>query len=130
MPISHCAKQTQISRAKAKFKFLGKFMAKAIMDSRMVSTLSRWVLLILVEFIEINKMSLSYLQLDLPFSIPFYRWLLYEDSALGLADLSSVAPEVQTTLKRLQEIVSERDEITANATLDQETKNAKVSRVA
>lgn len=64
--------------------------------------------------------------MDLPFSIPFYRWLLYEDSSLGLSDLSTVAPEVQITLKRLQNIVRERDEIMANPTLDQETKNTKV----
>lgn len=67
-------------------------------------------------------------QLDLPFSIPFYRWLLYEDSSLGLSDLSSVAPEVQVTLKRLQNIVRERDEILSNVALDQETKNKKVRR--
>lgn len=66
------------------------------------------------------------LQLDLPFSIPFYRWLLHEDSSLGLSDLQSVAPEVQVTLKRLQNIVRERDEILANPALDQETKNSKV----
>lgn len=69
----------------------------------------------------------SNLQLDLPFSIPFYRWLLYEDSSLGLSDLSSVAPEVQTTLKRLQNIVRERDEMLASPAVDQETKNAKVT---
>lgn len=36
-PLSKTAKTTQISRLKAKFKFLGKFMAKAVMDSRLVS---------------------------------------------------------------------------------------------
>lgn len=35
-PLGHAAKLSQISRLKTKFKFLGKFMAKAIMDSRMV----------------------------------------------------------------------------------------------
>ena len=37
MPLSKTAKTSQISRIKFKFKFLGKFMAKAVMDSRMVS---------------------------------------------------------------------------------------------
>lgn len=69
------------------------------------------------------------LQLDLPFSIPFYRWLLHEDSSLGLSDLQSVAPEVQVTLKRLQNIVRERDEILSNPALDQETKNSKVCSI-
>lgn len=35
-PLSKTAKTSQISRVKFKFKFLGKFMAKAVMDSRMV----------------------------------------------------------------------------------------------
>lgn len=65
--------------------------------------------------------------MDLPFSVPFYRWLLYEDSSLGLSDLASVTPEVQTTLKRLQNIVRERDEILTNSSLDQDTKNKKVN---
>lgn len=76
--------------------------------------------------VQVNNFCLSIFQLDLPFSIPFYRWLLYEDSSLGLADLATVAPEVQTTLKRLQNIVRERDEILSNPALDQETKNVKV----
>lgn len=37
MPLSKTAKTSQVSRLKFKFKFLGKFMAKAVMDSRMVS---------------------------------------------------------------------------------------------
>jgi E3 ubiquitin-protein ligase TRIP12 len=37
IPLSKTAKTSQISRIKNKFKFLGKFMAKAVMDSRMVS---------------------------------------------------------------------------------------------
>lgn len=39
LPLSKTAKTSQISRLKFKFKFLGKFMAKAVMDSRMVSYL-------------------------------------------------------------------------------------------
>lgn len=38
-PVGRAAKLSQISRLKTKFKFLGKFMAKAVMDSRMVSAL-------------------------------------------------------------------------------------------
>jgi E3 ubiquitin-protein ligase TRIP12 len=39
MPLSKAAKTSQVSRLKFKFKFLGKFMAKAVMDSRMVNIL-------------------------------------------------------------------------------------------
>lgn len=64
--------------------------------------------------------------MDLPFSIPFYRWLLTEENSLGLSDLTSVAPEVQTTLKRLLNIVRERDEISNDQLLAEESKNRKV----
>lgn len=37
IPLSKTAKTSHLSRLKYKFKFLGKFMAKAVMDSRMVS---------------------------------------------------------------------------------------------
>ncbi|KAG4072120.1 hypothetical protein HA402_015619 [Bradysia odoriphaga] len=90
-PIGRAAKTSQLTRLKAKFKFLGKFMAKAVMDSRM---------------------------LDLPCSIPFYRWILNEEHSLGLTDLAKVAPEVQATLIRLHEIVKQRDAIQQDPALD------------
>lgn len=64
--------------------------------------------------------------MDLPFSISFYRWLLNEESHVGLADLSCVAPEVQSTLVRLQDIVLERDAILAQTDLDAMEKTEKV----
>lgn len=42
MPLGHAAKLSLITRTKTKFKFLGKFMAKAIMDSRMVNRSQQW----------------------------------------------------------------------------------------
>ncbi|XP_058825436.1 E3 ubiquitin-protein ligase TRIP12 [Topomyia yanbarensis] len=99
IPLSKTAKTSQISRLKYKFKFLGKFMAKAVMDSRM---------------------------LDLPYSIPFYRWLLAEENSLGLPDLGQVAPEVQGTLLRLNEIVKLRDQVQSDPTLDAMEKTEKI----
>ncbi|KAJ6635983.1 E3 ubiquitin-protein ligase TRIP12 [Pseudolycoriella hygida] len=90
-PIGRAAKMPQITRLKTKFKFLGKLMAKAVMDSRM---------------------------LDLPCSIPFYRWILNEEHSLGLTDLARVAPEVQATLTRLYDIVKQRDAIQQDTSLD------------
>lgn len=49
LSLSKTAKTSQISRLKFKFKFLGKFMAKAVMDSRMVS-----FFLVLITIIVIN----------------------------------------------------------------------------
>uniref|UniRef100_A0A1A9UR52 E3 ubiquitin-protein ligase n=1 Tax=Glossina austeni TaxID=7395 RepID=A0A1A9UR52_GLOAU len=99
LPIGKSSKLPQVSRVKSKFKFLGKFMAKAVMDSRM---------------------------LDLPFSIPFYRWLLNEESYVGLSDLARVAPEVQCTLVRLQDVVHQRDTILIDNGLDAMEKTEKV----
>ena len=36
VPLHRGSKAAQVNKVKAKFKFLGKFMAKALMDSRMV----------------------------------------------------------------------------------------------
>lgn len=65
--------------------------------------------------------------MDLPFSIPFYRWLLNEENSVGLADLGQVAPEVQGTLLRLHEIVKQREIIQNDPTLDAMEKTEKVS---
>ncbi|XP_053658339.1 E3 ubiquitin-protein ligase TRIP12 [Anopheles marshallii] len=99
IPLSKTAKTSQISRLKHKFKFLGKFMAKAVMDSRM---------------------------LDLPFSIPFYRWMLSEESSIGLSDLGQIAPEVQSTLLRLNEIVKQRDQIQTDPNCNAMEKTEKI----
>ena len=38
-PLGRNAKAALVTKVKNKFKFMGKFIAKAVMDSRMVSTL-------------------------------------------------------------------------------------------
>jgi E3 ubiquitin-protein ligase TRIP12 len=72
-------------------------------------------------------MFLYIFQLDLPLSIPFYRWLLGEENSLSLADLSQVAPEVYNTLLHLNEIVKRREIIQADPTLDAMEKTEKVN---
>jgi len=44
-PLARNAKMSHVNKIKSKFRFLGKFMAKALMDSRMVSV--AWYLIIL-----------------------------------------------------------------------------------
>lgn len=63
----------------------------------------------------------------MPFSIPFYRWLLGEENSIGLADLGQVAPEVQGTLLRLNEIVKRREIIQSDPTFDAMEKTEKVN---
>ncbi|XP_052747423.1 E3 ubiquitin-protein ligase TRIP12 [Bicyclus anynana] len=71
------ARASHLSRVKAKFRFLGKFMAKAVMDSRMV---------------------------DIPLSVTMYRWLVSEQGWLGLSDVRHVAPELWRSLCRLRRV--------------------------
>ncbi|KZC11246.1 putative E3 ubiquitin-protein ligase TRIP12 [Dufourea novaeangliae] len=90
MPVSWNTKVSHLAKLKTKFKFLGKFMAKAIYDSRM---------------------------LDLPFSLTFYRWLLAEEHTLTLSDLAYVNFDVYRTLSKLQEIVRQKETIEKDQTL-------------
>lgn len=62
----------------------------------------------------------------MPFSLPFYRWLVSEEHSIGLSDLLRVAPEVQSTLVRLQDIVRQREDIQSDPNLDAMEKKEKV----
>lgn len=84
LPLGRNTKSNQVAKVKSKFRFLGKFMAKAVMDSRM---------------------------LDLPFSLAFYRWMLGQEVNLELSDLVHVRPEVHNTLRRLQGVVRMREHL-------------------
>lgn len=83
-PLPRTAKSSSVAKVKSKFRFLGKLMAKAVMDSRM---------------------------LDLPFSVVFYRWLLGHEGTLSLPDLAQVCPAVHATLGRLQQVARLRDRL-------------------
>lgn len=63
----------------------------------------------------------------MPFSTTFYRWLLNEENSLSISDLAEIAPEVQATLLRLQDIVIKRDAIQSDTTFDVIEKTEKVS---
>ena len=54
---------------------MGKFIAKAVLDNRMV---------------------------DLPFSLPFYQWLLREESTLTSQDLRNIDPTIASTISQLE----------------------------
>uniref|UniRef100_A0A1B6I391 E3 ubiquitin-protein ligase n=1 Tax=Homalodisca liturata TaxID=320908 RepID=A0A1B6I391_9HEMI len=95
-PLGRTTKVSHTVRIRSKFRFLGKFMAKAVMDSRM---------------------------LDLPLSVTFYRWLLGEENTLGLADLAHVAPDVHRTLVKLQAVVHRKQTLIANQNLTIEQRN-------
>lgn len=100
---------SHLSRVKAKFRFLGKFMAKAVMDSRMV----RIRLLLFLLFIYIVNYSCNLIwQVDIPLSVSMYRWIVNEERWLNLSDVRHVSPELWRSLCRLRR-VSERARLIA-----------------
>ncbi|KAJ2943828.1 hypothetical protein O0L34_g8156 [Tuta absoluta] len=85
--IGRNARASHLSRVKAKFRFLGKFMAKAVMDSRMV---------------------------DIPLSVSMYRWAVSEERWLSLSDVRHVAPELWRSLCRLRRVADRAANIAAD----------------
>ncbi|KAK7067184.1 hypothetical protein SK128_012433 [Halocaridina rubra] len=74
LPLPRNMKSAHMTKLRNKFRFLGKFMAKAVMDSRM---------------------------LDLGLHPCVYKWLLNEEWSLGLGDVMSLDSAVGRTLNRL-----------------------------
>ncbi|XP_023345840.1 E3 ubiquitin-protein ligase TRIP12 [Eurytemora carolleeae] len=84
LPLARNVKSSHKTKIKNKFQFLGKFMAKAVLDNRM---------------------------LDLPFSRPFYQWLLQEEHVLDLQDLVGIDPDIANTVTHLQGIVAKKQKL-------------------
>ena len=95
MPLGRYAKSTNLTKIRAKFRFLGKFMAKAVMDSRLV---------------------------DIPLSRTFYKWILGQEFTMSLVDLTYVVPEVQKTLVRFQKLITMKENIESNSSLSDSDK--------
>uniref|UniRef100_A0A6G1SN08 E3 ubiquitin-protein ligase n=1 Tax=Aceria tosichella TaxID=561515 RepID=A0A6G1SN08_9ACAR len=77
MPLARNTKLGNVSRIRNRYKLLGKFLAKALMDSRMI---------------------------DINFSLPFYKWLLSQEASLDLADMAYIDPTMSRTLFHMHRI--------------------------
>lgn len=86
MPVPRNIKSAHMTKLRTKFRFLGKFMAKAVMDSRM---------------------------LDLGLHECVYKWLLSEEWSLGLGDVTSLDPTLGHTLDCLHSTVLQKKRIMA-----------------
>ncbi len=75
LPMARNTKSSHKNKIKTKFNFVGRFIAKAVLDNRMV---------------------------DLPFSLPFYQWLLREESTLTSQDLRNIDPTIASTVSQLE----------------------------
>ena len=71
-------------------------------------------------------MHFIFLQLDLPFSLTFYRWILAQEHSLTLSDLMHITPDIHGTLRKMQDLVRKRDVITNDPELSVEEKELQV----
>ncbi|CAB3980054.1 E3 ubiquitin- ligase TRIP12, partial [Paramuricea clavata] len=86
-PIAKNTKTNQVTKLKSKFRFLGKFIAKAIMDFRM---------------------------LDIPLSQAFFKWMLGKESTLDYRDLHHIDPVLAKSVAQLRDIVHKRKRLEAD----------------
>ncbi|GAB6020162.1 Ubiquitin-protein ligase [Chamberlinius hualienensis] len=77
-PLGRSCKAGHVTKIRNKFKILGKFMAKALMDSRL---------------------------LDIPLSSVFYKWLLGKEATFSSADLEYVDKQLATIIYRMEDVV-------------------------
>ncbi|CAL1261818.1 unnamed protein product [Larinioides sclopetarius] len=91
MPLARSAKVGLVTRVRSKFKLLGKFLAKALMDSRM---------------------------LDIPLSLVFYKWMLNQENNLSLADLKHVDESIAQTIHQLEQLAVEKRKLESDRSLN------------
>lgn len=75
---------------------------------------------------EYHDNDLSFLQLDMPFSIVFYKWMLGQEHTLTVCHLADVVPDVYKTIVRLQKICLAKVKIENDTTLTEEQKTEQV----
>ncbi|XP_066540723.1 E3 ubiquitin-protein ligase TRIP12 isoform X4 [Hoplias malabaricus] len=81
VPFGRSTKPAHIAKIKMKFRFLGKLMAKAIMDFRL---------------------------LDLPLGLPFYKWMLRHETSISSHDLVNIDPGVAKSIQHLEDIIRQK----------------------
>ena len=81
-PLGPSASYPKVEEICSKFKFLGKFIAKAVMDSRMVGFVGRWS--------PVVPHPPPPPQLDVPLSEAFYKWMLGQQGMFTAQDLQVI----------------------------------------
>lgn len=98
-PISRNAKTATVTKLCSKFQFLGKFLARAIMDFRI---------------------------LDIPFCPILYKWLLNQEGTLDLGDLATMDPVLARSLSQLQQVVQRKRQLEQDASHTPESRQLAV----
>ncbi|XP_062521457.1 E3 ubiquitin-protein ligase TRIP12-like isoform X2 [Corticium candelabrum] len=85
-----------------KFSFLGKFLAKAILDSRLI---------------------------DIPLSTAFYKWILNQEATLSRSDLQEVDPVLGRSYTQLWDVAVKKQAIEDDSQLLPEEKDTKIKEL-
>ncbi|TWW77861.1 E3 ubiquitin-protein ligase TRIP12 [Takifugu flavidus] len=94
VPFGRTTKPAHIAKIKMKFRFLGKLMAKAIMDFRL---------------------------LDLPLGLPFYKWMLRHEMSVSSHDLVNIDPGVAKSIQHLEDIIRQKKMLEQDRSQTRET---------
>ncbi|XP_037123460.1 E3 ubiquitin-protein ligase TRIP12 isoform X2 [Syngnathus acus] len=94
VPFGRTTKPAHIAKIKMKFRFLGKLMAKAIMDFRL---------------------------LDLPLGLPFYKWMLRHETSINSHDLVNIDPDVAKSILHLEDIIRQKKRLEQDRSQTRET---------
>ncbi|XP_060902296.1 E3 ubiquitin-protein ligase TRIP12 isoform X6 [Labrus mixtus] len=94
VPFGRTTKPAHIAKIKMKFRFLGKLMAKAIMDFRL---------------------------LDLPLGLPFYKWMLRHEMSISSHDLVNIDPGVAKSIQHLEDIIRQKKRLEQDRSQTRET---------
>ncbi|XP_034403848.1 E3 ubiquitin-protein ligase TRIP12 [Cyclopterus lumpus] len=94
VPFGRTTKPAHIAKIKMKFRFLGKLMAKAIMDFRL---------------------------LDLPLGLPFYKWMLRHEVSISSHDLVNIDPAVAKSIQHLEDIIRQKKRLEQDRSQTRET---------
>uniref|UniRef100_A0A8C8DQT1 E3 ubiquitin-protein ligase n=1 Tax=Oryzias sinensis TaxID=183150 RepID=A0A8C8DQT1_9TELE len=94
VPFGRTTKPAHIAKIKMKFRFLGKLMAKAIMDFRL---------------------------LDLPLGLPFYKWMLRHETSVSSHDLVNIDPGVAKSIQHLEDIIRQKKRLEQDRSQTRET---------
>uniref|UniRef100_A0AAV2J4M1 E3 ubiquitin-protein ligase n=1 Tax=Knipowitschia caucasica TaxID=637954 RepID=A0AAV2J4M1_KNICA len=94
VPFGRTTKPAHIAKIKMKFRFLGKLMAKAIMDFRL---------------------------LDLPLGLPFYKWMLRHELSISSHDLTNIDPAVAKSIQHLEDIIRQKKRLEQDRSQTRET---------
>ncbi|XP_052815932.1 E3 ubiquitin-protein ligase TRIP12-like isoform X2 [Mya arenaria] len=95
VPLARNTKAAVVNKIKTKTKFLGKLMAKSLMDSRM---------------------------LDIPLSEVFFKWLLGQEHSLTSSDLSHLDPGLARSFSQLEDVLRQKQRIMADKSHTEESR--------